>query len=322
MWSILTVLLWSKTTFAQPSVPPETTEPANPVEEPAEPADEDEPTEPVDQPAEPNQPTEPQPAGDPSPAEEPATTSPEGPSVPTQRPFHLALADAKTLYFQGHAEQALATFQSLRLRLSAGEAVDWETEAECMVFLGEVQHQLGDDEGARDTFRTILEHDLEHPISPYQHGMEVVGLFETVRRALQQERAAEWIPPTPTRNPMPFWGYLPFGAPQFGNKHLASGVVVASLQAAFGGISIGMHVHLNGLNGTDHPEKWTDEEVPTNINGLRYGVQWPATFAFYATWIGSSAAAALQWRAKNKKTTQISVYPGPGNQTLMVTARF
>ena len=152
--------------------------------------------------------------------------------------------------------------------------------------------------------------------------MEVVGLFEIVRRALQQQNTNEWVPPEPKRDPMPFWGYMPFGAPQFGNKRLGPGLVVATLQAAFGGLSIGMHVHVNAINRAGHPDKWTEEEFSIQVTARRYGVQWPATFAFYATWIGSSTAAALRWRAKNRQQTQVSIQPTPHYQGLVVTTQF
>jgi hypothetical protein len=123
--------------------------------------------------------------------------------------------------------------------------------------------------------------------------MEVVGLYETVRRAVQQERA-QLIEPAPDpvpiveRRPLPAWAFLPFGTPQFAQKQWGRGAMHATLQAAALTASIGLHVHLKSKND------FSLERGP--YQQQRYLLQWPTTFAFYGLWIGSAVDASISFR--------------------------
>ncbi len=207
-----------------------------------------------------------------------------------------SLSRARDAYFSGEHERALAEFAAL-----AADEQPVEIRLEAMLWLGEVQFVLGDEVGARATFRTLLMLDPEYPISAYEHPLEVVGAFEVVRRAVREQA------PSPARpRPYPAWGYLPMGAPQFGQGQRGRGAMWTTLQLGFGAASVGTYVYLSQLPAWK-PVNMDDADVPAHAQTVRYAVQIPATAVFYGLWLGSVIDGRRAWN-----TARISASPLPG----------
>jgi hypothetical protein len=234
--------------------------------------------------------------------------------------FARALERAKNTYFAGDHVAALQAFRALHIRLLQGEEPPWDLASETVIYLGEIENKLGNDREADGAFRWLLEQDPDTPISPYHHPMDVVGRFELMRQTVLAERAR-----TPDEvgvavvraNPLPVWGYLPLGIPQFTSKRPAAGVLFGGLQTAFGVASVALFRHLDSVNvsARGHPSEWTDEEIETRVRVRRYAVQWPCTVAFYGTWLLSYADA--------RKAHRASQAPAPPQPVAMsVSGRF
>ncbi|MCA9494945.1 MAG: tetratricopeptide repeat protein, partial [Myxococcales bacterium] len=115
------------------------------------------------------------------PGDAPATPStgdaPVDDGDPNALPFGEALQRAEQWYFAGRADEARAWLESLQLRVLAGEPdLAWDEVVEALTYLGEIQYDQGEPDTARMTFRWVLEQDVETPISPYHHPLEVVNL--------------------------------------------------------------------------------------------------------------------------------------------------
>lgn len=220
--------------------------------------------------------------------------------------FGEVAANAKRLYIEGAHLDALNLFQALYVRLLNGEEPPWDIAADTLIFYGEVQYQLGEQDVAAQIFRWLLERDPTYPISPYHHPLEVVGWFETVRRTVLEELASrppEVEPPPPTEVPpaLPFTGYLPFGIPQFAQRRPVAGVVFGALQVGFGAGSMIKYAQLNRVNyipekGELHPLGWTEDEIPDRVDRQRLLLQIPLVLAFYGSWLGSHVEARSAWR--------------------------
>ncbi len=242
-------------------------------------------------PAEPEIPVAVEAAG--SPVDEP----PDETSLdPTQLAFDVVLEQAESWYFEGRAEEARGWLEVLHMRVLAGEEAPWERVVEALTYLGEIQYVQGEPETARVTFRWVLEQDPEAPISPYHHPLEVVNLFDLVRKTVVAERVEE--PPLPSPPPpAPAWVWLPLGVPQFAQHRRGAGAVYGGLQVALAATSVATFVHLARYN--QDQEQYIGRDDRTRYVQLRrYGVQWPATFAFYGVWAVSSVDAAT-WHRKH-----------------------
>lgn len=212
-----------------------------------------------------------------------------------------ALAEARQLYFDGEHERAL---EALRPLTQAD--VSPATRLEALLWTGEIQFVLGDELGARATFRVLLMEDPAWPISAYEHPLDVVGAFEITRRAVAEAAA----PPRPA----PLWTLTPGGIPQYALRKPAAGALWTTLQVGFGAASIGTYIYLDRLP-EGRPAGLSDEDLPTHAQTIRYAVQFPATVGFYGAWLGSVLAARASWR---DLTVGAAPLPGGGG---LVNAR-
>jgi hypothetical protein len=253
---------------------------------------------------------------DPGATPEPGPPEQESPS-PTGD-FGQVAANAKRLYIEGEHLDALNLFQALYLRLLNGEEPPWDIAADTLIFYGEVQYQLGEQDAAALIFRWLLERDPTYPISPYHHPLEVVGWFETIRRAVLEEIAnrpqVEAEPPPAEVPPaLPIAGYLPFGVPQFAQKRPVAGLIFGALQLGFGASSMLKYAQLNRVNavppdGELHPLGWPSEEIADRVDRQRLLLQIPLVLAFYGSWLGSHVEARSAWR----RQVVVQVGPTPG----------
>ncbi len=266
---------------------------------------------------------EPLPADDapaPPPSEEPAPQT-----------FEELLEHAKSVYFGGRDEEALELFKDLQIRLQHEEP-DWDLAATALIYVGEIQYRRGRHDLARAAFRTLLEKDSDYQISPYSHPIEVVGEFSTVR---DQVKRAQGEIPEQEPPPLPSWGYLPLGIPQFKSKRPLLGIAFAGLQAGLGGASIGVYVNTHYLNvvfprengiqwlPSDHPRGWTAQETKANINRQRYQLQWPLVVASYVMYVSSVTEARGHWRRNFVAEPALSVFPTPeGGSQVVFSGRF
>lgn len=232
---------------------------------------------------------------------------------PADASFGAVVEAAKQKYFQGESSEARELLQGLLLRLYGGEEAEWSAVVEALTYLGEIYYVQGEQDQAQMAFRFLLERDPNTPISPYHHAIEVVNLFELVRRNVV---AARVVPPEPApvtvtrRSPAPLWTFVPFGVPQLMQRRTALGVFYGSLQLGFGAASIALIPHLEQANrdGLGHPFGWDATEVEGRVQRERYLLQWPATFAFYATW-GISVVDAARWHQRHPKVVGVGLQP-------------
>lgn len=176
------------------------------------------------------------------------------------------------------------------------------------MFLGEIQYVDGDRVAAESTFRLLLEREPAWRISPYDHPMDVVGVFEVVRAAVrgEAERAVEVAPEPPRR--LPWWTFAPFGAPQLAQDRVAPGVVLAAAQLGLAGASIGSWVWIDRLrqpraDGESAAEGQARLERAARV---RDTFNIPVSAAFYVVWAGGALEAA-RWHRRHASAAPASV---------------
>jgi hypothetical protein len=246
-------------------------------------------------------------------ASTPVPSLPAEPSDWVGRPFAEVLEEAKGAYFSGDQEAARRVLEALRMRIRGGEEVAWGLQVDALTYLGEIYYLRGDRDLARDAFRAILERDVDTPISPYHHSYDVVTLFDLVRSEVLKERV---IPPVPVAPPppkaAPWWIVLPLGAPQFGQRRPAAGLVYGGLQAGLGAASIALFIRL------DEQER---DDVPAEDRlRLRNQLQVPLTAGAYLSY-GISVADAARWHRRHPASVGVGASPD-GAPQVVVGGRF
>lgn len=236
-------------------------------------------------------------------------------------PFALVLEGAKNRYFRGDGATARRMLETLRLRITSGEAVEWPLVVDTLVYLGEIYYLDGEADRANDAFNYVLERDPETPISPYYHNLDVISVFETVRTKVI-ERLRQQItpppPPPPEPTPTPATVVLPFGLAQFTQGRPGPGFVYGTLQAGFGATSLWYYFRLRNISREyGYPEGIGNEEVEllAQWRRERYFIQAPSTAAFVLMW-GVSALDATRWHRRHPPTEDgerpVAVHVGPG----------
>lgn len=226
---------------------------------------------------------------------------------------------ARRAYLLGDVDGARERFLELVTRAGARGDVPDDLLAESYVFLGEIAWLGGQEAAADDAFRLALDLVPDLRLSSYEHPMEVIGAFELVRSA--RRTGPPDLPPPPTK-PMPWWGYAPFGVPQFGQARPARGATYATLQVLAAGSSVAAWVWIDRL------------QVPVDGGGLDLSLQQqradrarlvrdalsiPSAVAFYGLWAASVGDSAITWRRDQTgpPPPRVSVVPwthGPGVQ--------
>lgn len=248
-----------------------------------------------------------------APAPEPGSVEAAPEAAPPT--WEQRLAAAKEAYFQGGHDEALALLREL-VSTAEAEGVAAPLAQEAGLYLGEVLYKSGDQAAAWDVFHGLLTADPDLTISPYHHPTEVIAWFELVRRQVQQDLAAKDPDPPPPPPPIgrtPLWVYLPLGLGDFMQGELGAGVGWGAAQLGAGALSIGMYRWIDAHNDANQPAGWDADRV----NALRFRVQFPATFAFYALWAGGALDARARWR---RHQAEVVLLPAP--QGLVLHARF
>ncbi len=254
-----------------------------------------------------------------------APLDPEGPS-PADR-----LAAARQAYLLGDHDGATATLTALVREYEDGRWVAREVWAEALVFLGEIQYVDGDRIAAESTFRLLLEREPTWRISPYDHPMDVVGVFEMVRAAVR-DGEVEAPPPSvsevrPAR--VPWWTFAPFGVPQLARDRIAPGVVLASAQIGLAAASVGSWVWIDRLR-QPRQEGETAAEGEARLDRARLvrdAFNIPVSAAFYAVWAGGAVDAA-RWHRRHRdgepapEAPRVQVGLGPNGVQVGVTGRW
>lgn len=238
-----------------------------------------------------------------------AQSPPAGPG----EPFHDALSTAKEALYEGDHEGARELLRTLAARLDGGEDPGRSLAAEALVFLGDLELLLGEKERARAVFRVVLLEEPDHVISPYDHGEDVRALFALVREDVRRELAARApvdvpeVPALPPPPPFPATGYLPFGAPQAaqGRSGPALGFGVGQVATATGSL-----VAYALINRSNHRPDDARSIPRGRVQALRYGVQFPLTFAFYGLWGASVLDARRHWRSQRPLEGMENPSPG------------
>lgn len=275
------------------------------------------------------------PEGDPAPApdegptenaEESASGAPEQPEeTPTEplppRPIATELERAKEAYFDGGHSEAIDILKELQSRIDGGEVVSSQTRGDVGIYLGELLLLIGEQEAAWQTFRWLLVHQPDTPILPALHPPEVVSWFEAARAEVRAEIEANRPPPPPVMVPAPYpwWGYMPFGAPQLAQGMRGRGSAFAVGQSLSAGASIGMFAHLLVVNRRQHPDWLSDDEVGPYVRRWRNTVQWPATALFYTLWVASVADGRGAWKRAGHR---IELAPSADGAELRIRGRF
>lgn len=250
------------------------------------------------------------------------------PDVPDPAPSSASTDPADQLeasrrtYLLGDAVTARAGLQALVTRAQAQHDVPWPVEADAWIYLAEIQYLSGDRDAAGASFRVVLEHDPDFRISPYDHPLDVVGAFELVRTAVADERKAA----ASVRVPMPWWGYAPFGAPQFRGGHPVRGAVYATLQVAAAGASVGAWVEIQRQARTveedarDNPDAARQAEARARLYRDAWSI--PSATLFYVAWGASVIDAGVSWKRDRLASLSATVTPRSDGLGLAIAGRF
>jgi tetratricopeptide (TPR) repeat protein len=197
-------------------------------------------------------------------------------------------------YLLGRHAEAAEAFRALLAARDRGASVPDDVWTEALIYLGEIAYLAGDRSEAEAAFRQVLEFNLDQRISPYDHPMDVIGVFELVREGVTTERRA--VPPE--RHPYPWWGYAPLGVPQFKQAQPVRGAFALVFQAGLAGASVGAWVAIDRLQIPTDSELPLDEAQRRADRAalLRSALSIPTASAFYLAWGASALDGGLTWR--------------------------
>jgi len=234
------------------------------------------------------------------------------------------LTEATRLYLRGEVEEARSAFREI---VSAAEALgdDLPTAvwAEALVFLGEIAFFDGDRDAADAAFRLVAEALPDYRPSAYDHPDDVVGAYEIVRADVTTERRLRTEAAIARRRPMPWWGYAPFGVPQFKQDRPVRGAVYATLQVGLAAASVAAWVQIDReLKGFDQLDD--NQQAVVRRRALLYRNAWsiPTAAAFYAVWGISALDGGLSWRKDQRVPDAVAVVPIEGGAQIQLGWRF
>lgn len=257
-----------------------------------------------------------------APAEDPAAA--ETQDTPSESPpLKERLSQAVRLYLRGEVDEARTAFRKLVADAEATEDGAPEVWAEALMFLGEIAYLDGDRDAADAAFRLVAQALPDHRPSSYDHPDEVVGAYEIVRADVATERRLRAEAARANRRPLPWWGYAPFGAPQFGQGRHARGAVYATLQVGLAAASIAAWVRIDQeLKGFDELDD--NAQIGARQRAIRFRDTWsiPTAAAFYVVWGISALDGGLSWRKDQRVPDTIGVVPIRGGAEVQVGWRF
>jgi tetratricopeptide (TPR) repeat protein len=223
-----------------------------------------------------------------------------------------AFQQARNAYLLGCHEASIGRFANLAARLKGIKEKE-ELYLRSLTFLGEVHYTLGDKESSLRAFDEALALNPDYQISILDHDPDAVALFE-LARVMVKKAPPPPLPPLPRLKALPVSGYLPFGIPQFAQERIGSGLLLGGIQLATAATSIGMYVYLSRNYQPDYSRAETRE-----VNLIRFGVQWPVTVGFWATYLASHLQARKTWKQR-RQVDAVSV--GFDKNRIWVSGRF
>lgn len=241
--------------------------------------------------------------------------APPRPDVPAPAD---ALRDAREAYVLGDFARAREGFLALVQRARNLGDVPAALEAEAWVFLGEMQLFAGDRRAAEASFRMALLADAELRLSPVEHPETVIGVVEVVRQAVRAEAEAPTV-----RRPLPWWGYAPFGAPQFASRKPVRGSVYLALQVGAAASSVAAWVVIDrrlAAIPSDLSSDLADEAEAERRYAILLRDAWsiPSAAAFYVVWAASVVDAGVAWGKAPGVPSSAAVLPRPDGAEVVV----
>jgi len=224
-----------------------------------------------------------------------------------------ALEVAKARYFAGGHADALTALRALA-HTQRNPPQQTEVAAEVLVYLGEIEFVTGDRAASWHSFQELATRWPDYSISPLHHPSDVAEWFDLVAR---QARSAE-PDAQDRRQRAPLWTLAPLGVPQRRLGLKRAGVGYGTAQVVFGVTSVASLALLVRFNGPHHPPGWTGDVLRRRVNALRWGVQIPATAAFWASYAASVGTARRELR--HSPSAALSV--GISAEGLALSGRF
>ncbi len=239
----------------------------------------------------------------------------------SQESASALLAAARDAYLVGDHDEALKLLSRVVAMADAGGEVPPEVLAEALAYQGELAFLDGHRAAAEAAFRRALQVQPDLRLSPYEHPLDVIGSFELVRASVRAELSTR-----PVRvEPMPPWGFAPFGVPQFKSGHRGRGVAYATLQSTFLAASIGSFIYIHGqVQRSEDPSLTIDDRMAAYDRHLlvRNAVSIPTTLAFYGTWAASTLDAGIAWRRGQLRVQGVGLSASQHHFQVAVSGRF
>ena len=245
------------------------------------------------------------------------------PESTSAKPLDEAYETARRTYLLlGDRAAAQRQFEAMWAGATESQRRTSKALADAMTYLGEIQLLEGDPSSARATFRLLLEQQPETEVSPIEHPVEVIGLFELVRRSVlpKPAPAVTEVPFKPA--PMPWWGYAPLGIPQFLQDRPVRGAMYLGLQLGSLGASIGLWVKLDSYqNISGQVDDDTAALFVRQQQQLRT-IQWSTAGLGWLAWGTSIGDSALSWRRDRRLELKMGAAPRPGGAGLQIYGRW
>ncbi len=215
---------------------------------------------------------------------------------------------AQVRYGDGDVASATRALLEVKRRADAGESIPAELLDEALVQLAEIQFGAGDVEGATRSLEWLLTRHPDATVNPYHHDSKIVLLLDAARDGLRSREA-----PPPKRRVYPWWGYAPFGVPQFKQGRVAEGVVFGVAQGVLVTASVASYYEITRFQGG----WWSPRALSKNADvadsyaqdRILYGVNLPSSLLFYGVWIGSVVAGHRVWAAPPAVSVSVSITP-------------
>lgn len=246
----------------------------------------------------------------------------DGVSEETTADLRAQLEAIKAVYFGGGHVEAHRALDALAAQCDPSEPEERNTLIEALVYRGEIEFVTDDRAASWDSFSEVLSLDPSYQISTFLHPTEVVDWFSLVQREVAATRD---VPPPPPPDPEPappppVWTFAPGGIPQLRQGRTGAGLAFGTAQLATGGASIALHLAMRDWKREIQATGGADDPRIPAFNRLRYGVQIPATVAFYALWAWSVVDGRRTWRRDHPPA--VTAFIDPQSRQVVFHARF
>ena len=227
----------------------------------------------------------------PAPEPEALPDPPPGPGTQAPTPEDTGpearLSRAIQAYLSGELEEAREAF----LLLVADKGLEQshpQVRREAQVYLGSLDHNLGDRDAARNTYLLILLEDPDFQLDPFAHPPELLAFFDSVRVQAQAMRPIAPPPEAPSKSLNPLLLVVPGGL-QLHNGQQMTGLTVLGGVAGLGLLTGALRVRLQTMDvdtDRDGIQVHTEEDkllaerlkLATQATGWSTLVIWSASF--------------------------------------------